>query len=177
MTEIWKDIPGFESSIQVSNYGNVKRVSDGYIYAKRDDGCDYLMTHLRKDNKDVYFRNHILVAEMFIPYTGLNPDGSPIEGKPEVNHKDSDKGNNFVNNLEWCDRKYNCSRSDRIAKYSNSRKHSPIKKIECIETKEIFNSVADAARNYRLSASSLAKAASPDYKQKTSGGYHWKYIN
>lgn len=61
---------------------------------------------------------HQLVATMFIPKTGINPDGTAIVGEYEVNHKDKDRTNNKLENLEWCDRSYNL-------RYSNIRKNRP----------------------------------------------------
>lgn len=61
---------------------------------------------------------HQLVATSFIPKTGINPDGTAITGRYEVNHKDKDRTNNKLENLEWCDRVYNL-------KYSGIKKNRP----------------------------------------------------
>lgn len=107
MNEEWKDIKGYEGLYQVSNLGRVKsleRVSiqkhkiKEKIRACNYDKDKYLILNICKDRKTRTFKVHRLVAEAFIP----NPDNLP-----EVNHKDEDKTNNKVDNLEWCNRKYN----------------------------------------------------------------------
>lgn len=98
--EIWKDIPGYEGRYQVSNIGRVRRLlfhnkpcprvkqimagtyCKGYLTVGLYDG---------ETTKSVGI--HRAVALAFIP----NPDN-----KPETNHKDSNKSNNHVSNLEWC---------------------------------------------------------------------------
>lgn len=101
MKEEWKDIKDYEGLYQVSNLGNIK--SNSYIDAsghKRNskninpniDRNGYYRVGLTKNNKRKYFQIHRLVSQAFID----NPDN-----KPQVNHKDSDKSNNCVTNLEW----------------------------------------------------------------------------
>lgn len=177
MEIIWKPFPDsrFKDTHEVSNHGRVRRKLDGYIYAERDDRFGYMMSHITYEGKSYYFRNHRLVAAAFLVNTGFNPDGTPLIGKPEINHKDSNPSNNCVNNLEYCDRHYNNSRQDRVARQTKSRSHSNYK-IRCVETGVIYASVAEAARKLNLSAPSLNKAVNPNYNQKTSGGYHWEYI-
>lgn len=101
--EEWRDIPGYEGLYQVSNYGNVKslRHYGGNSQAVlspiiRKDG--YVVTHLSKDGKTRSRLVHRLVATAFLP----NPKGLEM-----VNHKDENKANNRVENLEWCTRSYN----------------------------------------------------------------------
>lgn len=114
MLEKWKDIKGYEGLYQVSNTGKIKALqrfhktsnysSIGYIakekiktvfYSKQDS---YGRVGLNKNGKTTRKYIHRLVAEAFIP----NP-----YNLPEVNHKDENKKNNCVENLEWCSRKYN----------------------------------------------------------------------
>ena len=106
MTEIWKDIKGYESMYQVSSFGNVRsltRKSSNGIYKGRMlkpaiIGRGYLKVLLSKNNKQKMKMVHRLVAETFLP----NPSG-----KKFVNHIDGDKTNNNVSNLEWCTAKEN----------------------------------------------------------------------
>lgn len=106
MEEIWKDIKGFEGIYQISNLGNVKsydkHIKNGNGYAVRKGKQlkpnltkgGYYSVHLyigqRKREPKLI---HRLVAEQFLP----NPNNYP-----QVNHKDENKLNNRVDNLEWC---------------------------------------------------------------------------
>lgn len=99
MTEIWKDIKGFEGLYQVSSYGNVRSYyRGGRILKPKKDKDGYLEVCLRKNNKSKYFKIHRLVAFVFIENT---------DNLPQVNHIDENKMNNNINNLEWCDCYYN----------------------------------------------------------------------
>ena len=101
--EIWKDIEGF-SNYQISNFGNVKTKERDYTnnlghnvhinekIMSFSTRSGYSVVNLRKNNKRFSKQIHRLVAEAFIP----NP-----ENKPQVNHKDYNRKNNCVNNLEW----------------------------------------------------------------------------
>ena len=100
LDEIWKDVPYYDGAYQVSNYGRVKSFTNGKTHykAQHDNGRGYMTVQLWKDGKGKKEYVHRLVALAFIP----NPDKLP-----QVNHKDEDKQNNYVNNLEWCDNSYN----------------------------------------------------------------------
>ena len=96
MQEIWKDIKGYEGLYQVSNLGNVKSLkTNKNLYSSNAKG--YRRVGLFKGKRKGY-SIHRLVAQAFIP----NP-----ENKPCVNHKDCNRANNNVNNLEWCTHKEN----------------------------------------------------------------------
>lgn len=106
--EIWKDIKGFEGAYQISNFGNVKSLprvvnkiyvgkvrqyqQKELIRKQRLIGHGYLYVGLNSNSSQSNILVHRLVAWHFIP----NP-----ENKPTVNHKDGNKLNNHVNNLEW----------------------------------------------------------------------------
>lgn len=112
--EIWKDIEGFEGHYQISNYGRVKSLArrtgaahecnlEDKILSpieKREKGQKqgYLFVNLFKKNKGTLSYVHRLVAQAFID----NP-----ENKKTVNHKDGNKHNNHVDNLEWNTNKEN----------------------------------------------------------------------
>lgn len=95
MKEIFKDIPGYEGIYQVSNMGRVRKIR--YLESHAADG--YHRVRLCRGAKDHKMKLvHRLVAEAFLE----NPDNLP-----EINHKDEDKSNNRVDNLEYCTHEYN----------------------------------------------------------------------
>ena len=98
MMEEWKEIPGYEGLYEVSNMGNVRNVRRNTLLRLSKDCYGYTQVSLYKNSIRTGLRVHRLVAQAFLS----NPDNLP-----QVNHKDEDKSNNRVDNLEWCDSKYN----------------------------------------------------------------------
>ena len=101
--EEWKYIEGYEGLYQVSNYGRVRSLfyrkkNQVQLLKLRKVTKGYLQVALWKNRKRKDFMVHKLVAEAFIP----NPNNYP-----QINHKDEDKTNNCVENLEWCTNEYN----------------------------------------------------------------------
>lgn len=92
----WKKIVGYEN-YEVSTTGHIRRVgSSTFLRPCLRNG--YLSVNLWKDNKGKNFYIHRIVAEAFL---------SRVEGFNVVNHKDEDRLNNHVDNLEWCTSQYN----------------------------------------------------------------------
>lgn len=112
--EKWKEIEGY-TDYMVSNLGNVKSLGNDKtrkekILTKQKTTKGYLMVSLSKNGKQKIFKIHRLVAQAFIP----NPNNLP-----QVNHKDENKTNNCVENLEWCSAEYNTNygtRNERVSK-------------------------------------------------------------
>ena len=101
--EIWKDVVGYEGIYQVSNCGRVKSLARNYRHNERVLKLNiktngYLQAHLCRDGKTKWFHVHRLVADAFIP---------KIDGCTIINHKDNDRQNNNVENLEWTTQKDN----------------------------------------------------------------------
>lgn len=96
--EIWKDIPGTNGEYKISNYGKVMTAKTGRILSPAIDMCGYERVCLFKMDRHRRYKVHRLVAITFIP----NPNG-----KEQVNHKDGNKRNNSVDNLEWVTHKEN----------------------------------------------------------------------
>lgn len=100
MIEEWRDIVGYEGLYEISNWGRVRR--NGKIIKPGKNNLGYLQVALYKNGLQKHALIHRLVALAFLP----NPNNYP-----EVNHRDEDKTNNAVENLEWCTRKYNANYS------------------------------------------------------------------
>ena len=99
--ETWKPIAGYEGLYEISNFGRVKslskvigrRVKGETLLKVRISPYGYKMVSLCKEGKVFNASIHRLIADAFIP----NP-----ENKTQVNHKDGNKLNNDIKNLEWC---------------------------------------------------------------------------
>lgn len=158
MEEIWKDIRGYEGWYMVSNLGRVKSLERtlsvtryGNIHRSKfkerilkqyKNTGGYYIVELHKQDKGTQPKVHRLVAEAFIP----NPYNLPC-----INHKDEVVTNNCVDNLEWCDYKYNNNYGTRPKRLSISNTNNPklCKEIVCIsndgsETR-MFSSIKEAA--------------------------------
>lgn len=199
--EIWKDITGYEGYYMVSNLGRVKslektvRCDRGYriipekILKAGIRANGYLIVRLSKDGKEKTYMIHRLVASVFCE----NP-----EGYTEVNHKDEDKTNNNVDNLEYCSRSYNCNygtRNQRVAEKMRGRKLSEEHKKKVAEkntnnpklSKPViaihkinglilkFPSVREAGRSTGIPYQSIYKCCKGKYK--SAGGFVWHYAD
>ena len=89
----WKTINGCSEKYVASIYGDIFSLKTNRLLSKSDDGNGYDQVVLYYNGKAHSKKVHRLVAETFLP----NPDN-----KPQINHKDRNRKNNHINNLEWC---------------------------------------------------------------------------
>ena len=180
--EIWKDIVGYEGQYQVSDIGNVRSVArkdsigrkcGGVTLRPSHDKYGYLRVTLCKNSKLNTKLVHRLVAQAFVP----NPNGYS-----EINHRDENKVNNKLSNLEWCDAKHNVNYGTRNTRVS--QKLSKKVRAVNVETGEIvtFSSVKEAEKKGYYNISQACRGA---YKSGKTGkligdghtyrGHRWSY--
>lgn len=105
--EIWKPVVGYEGLYMVSNFGRVYSCKYKKLMKLHDNGSGKGYKYIwgcRNGVKEKLYV-HIMVAQAFID----NPNNLP-----EVNHKDENPHNNFVDNLEWCTHRYNSAYSNNV---------------------------------------------------------------
>ena len=153
MNEIWKDIEGYKGKYQVSDQGRVKSLNynhTGYerVLKPRLTADGYLHVGLCKDNKMKNCYIHRLVAEAFIP----NPSN-----KPCLDHINTIKTDNRVDNLRWVTHKENRNNLLTIEhfKISNIGKQSRAKKVFCENT--IYDSITKCALHYGVYRRAMGK--------------------
>ena len=178
-TEIWKDITGYEGLYQVSNLGRVRsltrkvfvkgrengRVFTGRIkYGCREKKNGYRVVSLYCKGKSKRFFVHRLVASAFI---------QNHNNLPQVNHKDEDKTNNKVSNLEWCDAKYNTNYGNCIEKrIAPQRKRVSQITLDGTYIRS-FASMAEIERELGVNHSAICICCKDN--TKSAYGYKWKY--
>lgn len=177
-SENYKPIKGYEGLYEVSNFGNIRSVTRKYeVFSKRGglqtrtrygriikprlQNSGYKIVWLSKNGIVKAYTVHRIVANTFIE----NPKNLYC-----VNHKDGDKTNNKVSNLEWCS-----SSENLIHAYEKlNRVHRQGRKVLCVELKKKFNSIREAANELKINASSIGNCIKGDTKH--AGGYTWKKL-
>ena len=178
MAEEWRAVLGYEGLYEVSNFGRVRssphevptkigtRISPGRVMKLQPFKLGYMGVCLSKDNKQALKTVHRLVAEAFIE----NPDNLP-----QVNHKDENKANNSVDNLEWVTATENNNYGTRNQRVSQANKISKCKKVA-----QIKDGIRIAIFPSTISASHIADpghiGACASGRRKTAGGYAWEYV-
>lgn len=169
--EIWREIAGYEGLYKVSNMGRVMSLNYRHtgkvkVLKNRPEKDGYLVINFCYNGKIKTFKIHRLVAEAFIP----NPDNLP-----QVNHKDEDKTNNCVENLEWCTNKYNSNYGTRKHRLSETHKISVSQFDKTGLLIKVYSSGITAQMETGINSSNITKCCRG--KLKTAGGYIWRYTN
>lgn len=174
--EIWKDIKETNNLYQISNTGKIKNKKTQKILSQINSKGGYITQMLCVDGKRITVRPHRLVAIYFIP----NPNNYPI-----VNHKDMNKQNNNVNNLEWCTCQYNVkeavknkpqmlngvkkfNREKSFAKYGYILQYD--KDMNFIEK---FKNSEEAFKKTGVCARNILQCINHQEGRKQAGGYIW----
>lgn len=173
MNEKWKPIEGYNGMYWISSLGNVKSYKmdiSGHILYTRVNEYGYETVALHDGTgKRKYFKVHRLVAKAFIP----NPDN-----KPQVNHKDEDKENNNVENLEWVTSQENNTygtRIDRAISNTNYRERSkkfykPVYAVFSDGSYKRFVSIKSMSGYLGVTDTSIVDALKGKHKSNIAGG-------
>jgi len=178
MEEIWKDIDGYNGLYQISNYGRVKSLikhngTDERILKPIKNLNGYLQVNLSKKGKLNIYSIHRLVAQAFIPNDDLL--------KTEINHKDENKINNNVNNLEWVDHKSNMNYGTRNERSSKSQINNPKRSKQVnqysLDGKTLiktFPSIRQIGRETSFAPQNICNCCNGKVKQAY--GFIWEYV-
>lgn len=182
--EIWKTIPDTNERYEASNLGRIRRIAP-YTYRngavkmpngvlkQHDNGKGYMTVVLSINGNTKKYYVHRLVAAAFIE----NPDG-----KRTVNHKDGNRHNNNVENLEWTTYKEN--NEDMIARIKRQRGNDHPKRngklskpvVQLSSTGEFIKEYPSYREAFReTNINSIDKVCAHKPKRKTAGGYRWMY--
>lgn len=170
--EEWKNIDGYEN-YEASSFGNIRNKNTGRILKASSKGGYYSVGLSNIKTKS--FRVHQLVAKAFIP----NP-----ENKPQINHKDKNKLNNNINNLEWMSNKENSiHRSAGVKQTTNQNLEIYRINPNTNEILEKYISIEDAAKyildnNNNLKFNNIRSGISMviNNKQQTAYEFKWKLV-
>lgn len=173
MEKLWKEIPDTDGKYLISTDGEVmaisRRVKFGNVFRWTKTN---IRTARKKENGylelEILGKHHYihrLVAEAFIP----NPDNLPC-----INHKDENKENNSVENLEWCDYSYNANYGTRT-KRAKEKQFGDRFVVINLDTGEVYKTPKDASRATGIHNDSISRVCKG--KTKTAGGYRWRYLN
>lgn len=173
----WRKIEEFPR-YSVSDEGQVRNDKTGRILKAHHDRFGYLQLNLSNAGVKKKKYVHRLAAEAFIP----NPDG-----KPEVNHKDGNKENCAVSNLEWVTPHENRLHMYRVLGVEPNRpteehldrihklcKIATSKPVRCVETGIEYDSMRTAASSTGTTEQKISYAVK---NRGTAGGYHWELVN
>ena len=166
--EVWK-IMKEHSNYEVSNLGKIKNKTTGRIRKTSINNKGYEQFIVYIDKKPKTFYVHRVVANNFL---------ENFNNLPEVNHKDENKLNNCVDNLEWCDGCYNLHYGTRIERIINKKKPLYIKIIQKDKNKniiKIWENIDEIVCNNNYHRSNIYKCCQG--KLKTAYGYIWDYLN
>lgn len=162
---IWKPIKGYEGVYEVSDNGDVRR-NNGKILKPKVEKNGYVRFHLSHKGVARSVSAHRIVAEAFID----NPNHHKT-----VNHKDENKRNNSVSNLEWCDMRYQNTYGVGAIRRNKAKEKPVLQYTKNGEFIKRFDSVKKAAEELGLNESNIHCVCKQIRRYKSTGGYVFKY--
>ena len=170
MKEIWKDIQDYEGLYKVSNLGRIKSlprngtINQDRILKQTKDNNGYLIVGLHKNNTVKKTSVHRIVAKAFI---------KNVENYDVINHKDGNKQNNRVDNLEWCTQKYNVKEAIRLGLQVPHNKKKVLQFNKNEEFIKEYESICEAERITKIYQANISRCCMK--QRKTAGGFVWRY--
>lgn len=170
---IIKEVIGYEGHYFFDKKLNIVSHKTGHVKTPTLSNCKYLVMDLYKNGKRKTELVHRLIALTFIENKTNASD---------VNHKDGNRLNNELSNLEWVSRSENLKHSYRVLgrkcwmKGMTGAKNSKSKKIKCLKNGELFkeyDSIMDAQRDLKIKNNGIVNALKG--RAKSAGGYTFKY--
>ncbi len=164
--EIWRAVEGYEGLYEVSNLGNVRNIKKGKIMSQWKCKCGYWFVGLNRNGKQKFYKVHRLVAEAFIP----NPNN-----KPQVDHINGDKNENYEWNLRWATASENVRNPNTYDKLVKRifETRTPVRAIRNGKVIYFFSSITEAAKRVNGLPGNICNALKG--KQKSSYGLQWEY--
>lgn len=189
MKEIWKDILGLEGLFQISNLGRVKSLARDIVIHKKEkilktikpksnSSCQYEHIPLGYNKKQKDILIHRELAKAFIPIPDELKD-IPIEDL-YVNHKDENKFNNSLDNLEWCTASYNVNYGTAKNRQILTQQltHPCNKPVQQYDKNgnliAEYISMRDASRKTGIPHPNICDCIKG--RKKTAGGFIWKNV-
>lgn len=163
---MWKAIKNYEGVYEINKLGEIRRVKTGKILRGYVGPDGYKRVGLTVNCKTKPYLIHRLIAIAFIP----NPNNYPC-----VNHKDENKSNNSLDNLEWCTYKYNLNYGTHNLRANESRKKPILQYSKNGEFIREWKSVTDLKNETGMDITHVSSCCKG--KRKTANGYRWQYKN
>jgi hypothetical protein len=161
--ELWKVINGY-SKYEISNFGRIRNIK-GLILKQGLNAGYFIINILDNNGKRKKFYIHRLVADAFLD---IEPNNL------QVNHKDGNKENNIITNLEWVSQSENIKHAydnNLIKRYNIEIEQYTLEGIFL----KLYNSLRDAANETNTDSASIINVCKG--RRKTAGGFIWKYKN
>lgn len=166
--EIWKPICLQGCSLEISNYGNVRYSINKKPKAYHLNKYGYPTIHIQKNRKIYAYRIHRLVAILFIENS--RPDEYDC-----INHKDENPQNNHVDNLEWCNRKYNNNYGGHNLRCAKSHSKPIVQYTLDGEIVKEWESAKTASRELGFPQSAINWCCLKKKKYNSCKGFLWRY--
>lgn len=165
---MWYPIPNYEGLYEINKNGQVRAVKRKVILAQTYNNRGYLKVGLSKDGKRTTKGVHRLLMETFNPIDNMED--------MTVNHINHIKDDNRLENLEWLSKADNVKEAYQAGLHENKHLGGNNKRaVQCIETGEVFESMAAAARAVNLASSGKIGDAIRD--KSLCKGRHWRWYN
>lgn len=164
----WREVKEYEGYYQVSDTGLIRSVDRHIVFSDgrerdykginlhiKNDKSGYPIVKLNRHGKNTRYFVHRLVAIAFLP--------NPLN-LPQINHKDENHANNKVDNLEWCDGKYNVRYSLAVKVKQYDKNGNYLRTWDCMQ---------DIQQELGIATPNIIQCCKR--KAKTAGGFCWNY--